>query len=90
MIAMPDEIEFMTADEIAETMNVNQETYSALWNIVTDAKNTKPLGGDGSGGTVEWPEATNHHDDQPKYFWAKLNCAARQDIVCAVEKEREA
>lgn len=57
--------EHWTPDEVAEALDgISMATTARLWNLMEEhmGDDTKPLGGDGSDGTVEWPEPTeaNH------------------------------
>ena len=85
--AIPEGLKHWTADQIAECLDgIADDTYRALWQITAEAQDKKPLGGDGSDGTHEWPEVTTHHGNQPSVFWARLTEAQRENIVQAYER----
>ena len=90
-------IELWTADEVAEclpyqkflTKEKSDDLYRKLWDIVNSASKPTPIGGDGTGNTVETPEErlTSHNDDKVKNFWSKLNAKEKEAINKATEKE---
>lgn len=86
---IPAGLENWTADEIAECLPVGDHTYRRLWQISAEASNKKPLGGDGTGGTVEWPEVRSDCDDQPLSFWEKLTKEEQADIAQAYARRHE-
>lgn len=96
----PESVEHLSADTIAETVGYHEflteseaETlYVKLWNILGDAeeaRNATPLGGDGSDGTVEYPDARwgTSEDDKPGQFWDKLTEREQNAILRAIKKE---
>lgn len=75
-----------TPDEAAETLDgVSPETYARLWNLLGEMESTKPLGGDGSDGTVEWPEPTEP-DHSLLAIWSTLTEAEQAEINDALAK----
>jgi hypothetical protein len=86
---IPAGLQYWTADEIAECLPVGDATYRELWRITSEASNKKPLGGDGSDGTVEWPEVTEEYGNQPRAFWPNLTPEMQADIAQAYERRNE-
>ena len=90
-------IELWTADEVAEclsyqkflTKEKSDALYRKLWGIVNSADTPTPVGGDGTGNTVETPEErlTTHNDDKIKNFWCNLDAEERGAINKATERE---
>jgi len=85
---IPDGLQYWTADQIAECLPVGDDTYRRLWEITAGASNPKPLGGDGTGGTTEWPEVRDDCGNQPRSFWKLLTEEQQKDIVQAY-RERD-
>lgn len=85
-----------TADEVAEclpfraflTPQQGRELDAKLWGFVNDSKNPTPVGGDGSGGTVETPEERLDpaNTDKVPHFWDKLSQNEQNAINKAVDK----
>lgn len=91
-LVMPEEIEFYSPDEVAETINgITKETYRELWTLLSETpkKHQVALGGDGSDGTAETPGDTFTGEEwrMPDY-WKKLSEAAQQNIIEAVAKDK--
>jgi len=80
----PAELEYWTADEVAECIpGVGNDLYRKLWRALSEAKNPTPLGGDGSNGTVEYPDGRRSpdNDDKAPHWWGELTEEERQTIV---------
>ena len=88
-IEMPDGLTYWTADEVAECLAIGDDLYSKLWQILSDAKNPTPMGGDGSNGTVETPDGRYdpENDDKAPHWWSKLAPADQAIIRDAYRKE---
>jgi len=72
---MPKGLKYWTADEVAECLNgIGPDLYRKLWDILDEAENPTPLGGDGSNGTVETPDGRLDldNDDKAGHWWAKI------------------
>jgi hypothetical protein len=72
-----------TPDEVAETVEgITPETYRELWSLLSDPSFKKrPLGGDGSNGTIETPDDFSGGIEDA---WPKLSDAAKANICeCA-------
>tara|TARA_Y100001963_G_C6609998_1_gene366570 strand:- start:253 stop:528 length:276 start_codon:yes stop_codon:yes gene_type:complete len=88
---MPDGLTYWTADEVAECLDgIGQDIYRKLWNILSEAKNPTPLGGDGSNGTVETPDGRMDldNDDKAMHWWDKLTEDEQKVVATAYIKER--
>ena len=59
MIEIPEGLSYWTPDEVAECLDgVSDSTYVRLWAILDELEasgKAVPVGGDGSGGTIETP-----------------------------------
>jgi len=96
---LPEGLQYWTADEVAECLGYHQHLteqeadnlYSLLWQLVDDATNPTPLGGDGTDGTVECPgdRLSLKNDDKTGHWWKKLDADQQRAIVAAYEKEME-
>ena len=89
-IKMPDGLTYWTADEVAECLpGIGHDLYRKLWEILSDAKNPTPMGGDGSNGTVETPDGRydSDNDDKTPQWWSKLAPADQAIIRDAYRKE---
>lgn len=76
-------LELWTPDEVAECLDgISDPTYAELWNALGGMAETKPLGGDGSNGTVEWPEPTERKHSVVA-IWSQLTERARSEINAA-------
>lgn len=89
MAKIPDGLEYWTCDEVAECLNVSDGLYRHLWEILSSAKVRTPVGGDGSDGTCEYPDARDGttEDDKATQWWSMLSEAEQQEIVVAWNKE---
>jgi len=95
MLKMPAGLEYWTADSVSECLDIDLPRVEAfslskkLWNFVTSADNPTPLGGDGSGGTVEHPDGRMglDNDDKGGHWWPLLTDKERAAIAAAWEKE---
>lgn len=83
--------EFWTLDECAECLPVSAATSMELWAVhgmlAEKRAKMKPLGGDGSDGTVEFPEARDDCDNNIKNAWKYLSEDACIDLNTAFAKE---
>ena len=87
---MPERLKYWTADQVAECVpfesilgkEAGDALYCKLWQILSEAKNSTPLGGDGSNGTVETPDGRldEDNDDKAPHWWAKLTPAEQTTI----------
>jgi hypothetical protein len=82
---------YWTADEIAECQSgITPEASRELWEIQSkyfNAGKAKPRGGDGTNGTVEFPEVSDHYADQPLQFWNEITELTQRNINSAFKKE---
>ena len=81
----PEAFSHFSVDEVAECVEgITKETYAELWQSLEDAHKAgtaKPLGGDGSDGTIEEPVITSgSYDSDLVAAWPKLSEAARRNI----------
>ena len=93
---MPDPLEFMTADTVAECLNYQKHLteeesvtlYRKLYSFLSEASNPTPQGGDGSNGTVELPEdrLDPSNDDKAEHWWDRLNEREQRAITLAAEE----
>lgn len=85
---VPDNLDLYTPDEVAETVDgINADTYRELWNVLNEpAFNKRPLGGDGSNGTIEVPDdfSGNLRD-----AWRYLSDNAKRNIIDAARRKIE-
>ena len=102
---MPESLMYWTADEVAECLDSHRylpDGYidkhyggnkwglnSRLWEILSEADNPTPMGGDGSDGTVETPDGRLDldNDDKAPHWWDKLEEAEQSAIVAAYTAE---
>lgn len=81
LLPFPDELEFYTLDEAAETLPVSAETSAALWKLMPRNEDIPPKG--------EWPEIDS--PDRVARFlknkWDKLSRAQQEEIIAAYKKE---
>jgi hypothetical protein len=92
---LPAGMELWTSDEVAECLPYQRhlppreasELYSLLWAFLSEAQNPTPLGGDGTGGTVEYPDARRRsgNDDKAAHWWPRLTEPQRLALVKAWE-----
>lgn len=68
MVEMHPGLLYWTPDEVAECLDVGDDVYKKLWEILSDTKNPTPMGGDGSTGrpTVETPDG--RLNSTPQWF----------------------
>ena len=88
---MPEGLKYWTADEVAECLSgIGPDLYRKLWEILNEAENPTPLGGDGSNGTVETPDGRLEldNDDKAGHWWAKLTPAEQTTIAASYAAER--
>jgi len=88
---MPERLKYWTADQVAECVpfesilgkEAGDALYCKLWQILSEAKNPTPLGGDGSNGTVETPgeRLDEDNDDKAPHWWGKLNNAEQRAVA---------
>lgn len=85
----PSGLELWTLDEAAECLRIPEEVYAELWRLLGECRNKTPLGGDGSGGTVEDPSERldSANDDKLGTCWEKLSGAAQEHLRKAAETE---
>lgn len=78
----PSSLQLWTADECAECLTVSPSLRAKLWEIVAEARNPTPLGGDGSGNTVETPDGrlSSENDDKIENFWSRLTEAEQEEL----------
>ena len=81
----PGKLRYHSVDEVAECVSgLTDATYSELWATLEEAHkagNAKPLGGDGSDGTIEEPVVTSgEYDSDLAAAWPKRSEAARRNI----------
>jgi len=86
---MPDGLQYWTLDEVAECLPVGDELYRKLWKLLDDCTTITPIGGDGSNGTVEYPDARLGitEDDKARQWWNKIT-PDEQAKVCKAWEER--
>ncbi len=94
MPKMNEGLEFWTADEVAECLNVSNALSVKLWDILSESKNPTPQGGDGSldsrgRPTVEEPSGQwdSDNDDKAPHWWNKLTDVEQVEINDAFVKE---
>ncbi len=96
-MSYPSRIAHFTADEVAECLPYRQflspeqdrALYAKLWGFLNESNNRTPLGGDGTNGTVEYPEErmSARFTDKVPHWWDKLLEYEKEAIIKAVEKE---
>lgn len=88
----PDWADYWTCDEVAECLSYKRhlpesytgDLYAKLWKLEALAGTPTPLGGDGSGNTVETPsERIGKYDDTLKSVWALLTLEEQTAIINA-------
>ncbi len=94
MIQCPEGLKYWTVDEVAECLpyhnhiDDHEALYAKLWRLLAEAKDKTPLGGDGSNGTVEYPDARDgDNDDKMGAVWEKLTEDEQNAIAKAFEEE---
>jgi hypothetical protein len=93
----PERISSWTADEVAECLPYQQfltdtqyrSLYSKLWAFLNESTNPTPEGGDGTNGTVEYPEQRLNpsNTDKVPHWWDKLESHEQKALQQSVEKE---
>ena len=91
---MPSGLQYRTADEIAECFDYHKHLtkpesdalYLKLWGFLSEsveAGKSTPLGGDGTNGTVEYPDARwgTENTDKTHHWWSKLTEREQQAII---------
>jgi len=96
VIECPDGLKRWTADEVAECLPYQKhlsdkdsyDLYTELWNFLSESKNSTPLGGDGSNGTVETPSERRNkdNDDKALHWWGKLSNVKQAALVEAYKE----
>lgn len=84
MPKMPDSLTFWTVTEVAECIDgIDDDLCRKLWRFLNEAKNPTPMGGDGTNGTVEYPEQRRDpgNDDKLAQVWDKLTEDEQAQIV---------
>ena len=91
-VKMPEALEYWTADEVAECLNLPHDLYVKLWRFLGEATNRTPLGGDGSDGSVETPDLRLglDNDDKAPHWWGKLSTDEQQTIATAFDVHEQA
>ena len=97
---VPQGLEFWTADAVAECLSYSKflpddypggwtTLYSKLWSFLSTAQNPTPLGGDGTGGTVETPDGRLdlRNDDKASHWWKRLTDVEQAAIRAAYAAE---
>lgn len=92
-IEMPSALTYYTADEVAECVDYHKHLtkeradalYRFLWKVISEAENPTPIGGDGSDGTVEYPEdrLSLENDDKTNHWWDRLDRDWQEALVKA-------
>jgi hypothetical protein len=87
----PEAFSHLSVDEVAECVEgITTDTYQELWKSLEEAHKAgtaKPLGGDGSDGTIEEPVITSgSYGSDLVAAWPKLSEAARRNICEAAAK----
>ncbi len=99
-IPLPEGLEYWTADEVAECIPYQAHLpadyphgwkglYARLWAFLEEANNRTPIGGDGTGGTVETPDARldTTNDDKTGHWWGRLTEVEAAAIVAGFRQE---
>jgi len=83
----PDSIRCYSMDEVAETIpGLTLETFTELWDLLSVAENPKPLGGDGSNGTIEEPIiSSGEYGSDIVAGWPKLSRKSQENIIGSVK-----
>ena len=101
MSQCPEGLKSWTVDEVAECLpyeihiadikadkRAGDALYAKLWRLLAEAKDKTPIGGDGSDGTVEYPDARDgDNDDKMGAVWEKLTEDEQNAIAKAFEEE---
>lgn len=88
---VPDWADMWTLDEVAECLDVSGELSGKLWSMLEKIPegDRTPMGGDGTGGTVEYPDARWNPEDSDKlhHHWDSLSESEQKEIVDAYDRE---
>jgi hypothetical protein len=86
-----DGLEYWTCDEVAECLPVSKDLYRRLWAILGEAERRTPTGGDGTGGTCEYPDARygTGEDDKARQWWGRLTPEEQMEINSAYRAQEE-
>ena len=92
---LPTGLDLWTADEVAECLGYHKyldkaeadALYGKLWGFLAEAENPTPLGGDGSNGTVEYPDGRydTANDDKAGHWWHRLSEREQNAIARALD-----
>ena len=90
VLAMPEEITYMSPDDVAETMEVSDTTYRELWQILnkTPKNKRKPLGSD----RTDYSQGVSEMPPEPDVglrmgdCWNQLSVNAKQNIIASAKK----
>ena len=88
---IPEWLEYWSVDQIAECLSYDDpdgSLYARLWNFLGEGDDVTPVGGDGSDGTAETPDACfgDDHSDSPVRLWPLLTDAHRNALSVAYAK----
>jgi len=96
---IPDGLDRWTADEVAECLDYDEHLPAdygcwtklarKLHDILAEAQNPTPLGGDGSNGTAETPDGRldPNNDDKAAHWWDRLDPVEQAAITAAFAAE---
>ena len=93
MAKMNRELENWTPDEAAECLDVSDGLSSRLWELLDSIPedNRKPLGGDGTGGTVEYPPEPGSYDSGTVgAIWGQLTEEQQVELNMAIDAAAKA
>jgi hypothetical protein len=87
---MNEALEFWTPDEAAECLSgISEALYARLWELLDHIPegDRKPLGGDGTNGTVEYPpEPGSYRKGTIAALWRHLTEEQQAELNAAYEK----
>jgi hypothetical protein len=88
---VPEEFKYYSVDEVAECVDgITSDTYKELWAALEAAHKAgtaKPMGGDGSWGTIEETVITSGaYGSDIAAAWPRLSEDARRNICEAAER----
>jgi len=94
---IPQKLKYLTADQVAECISYQKyltkteadDLYRKLWEILENAQNPTPLGGDGSNGSVEEPAERMDldNDDKTAHWWETLTATEQEALTQAIQNE---
>lgn len=91
MVAMHEGLRSWTPDQVAECLSVGRDTYSTLWELLSNLiarGEAVPLGGDGSDGTIEYPaEQDAYMSGKMGAVWHLLSVKQQEDINQAYQAD---